>query len=140
MPMEISFSDQQTNQSEPKVPPPPSLEVNIRTMEEDLKTLRQSGGEVKSSGAQINIEPSSEMAAREKISITGYSGPEKPIFETAPSILPNAPAGRAPASAGPAEKAGGQTSWKKMLIVVVAAIWIIGLALVGYFVIWPLFK
>lgn len=119
-----------SNLTGPKVPPPPALEINIRTMENDLRALSESGGELKNAGAQMKIESSPEMASRDKISIPGYAGPEKPIFETTAPIVP--------ASAGQVKTNSSGVNFKKVIISLIVLIWLAGLALLGYFVIWPM--
>ncbi|AKM78625.1 MAG: hypothetical protein UX49_C0005G0029 [Candidatus Wolfebacteria bacterium GW2011_GWC2_46_275] len=126
--------DNQTNPTqdpaapEKKVPEPPALEIDIRTMESDLKAFREGGGEVPTQGAQEAFASQRDAAPQ----APAYTGPEKPLFETpmAPQ-MPTVPIQKAPQ---------GQTSSGTMnmvLITIGIVIGIVGLGLLGYFVVFP---
>jgi len=91
-------------------------EVAIRTMDSDMKTFEQSGGEM--AMAQAVSLPESEPES--KFEISGYTGPEKPIFNPAP----------APAIAGPAK-------WRPIAVFIGILAIIIIFGFLGYFVISP---
>ena len=120
--------DTQTNptttpdRQEAKVPEPPALEIDIRTMESDIKAFKEGGGEVPTAGAQETLVSQRTEEARPGIA-PAYTGPEKPMFET-PAVSASQP----PASTG---------TKKAMLITVGAVIGVIGLGLLGYFVLFP---
>lgn len=125
--------DNKTNPTTPesKVPEPPALEIDIRTMESDIKAFKEGGGEVPTEGAQESFA-SQRPDDMQKAPAPAYTGPEKPLFET--PVTPVAPVQQIPQ----------QTStgtMKMVLITVGVIIGIVGLGLLGYFVLFPyLFK
>lgn len=125
--------DTQTNQpttpdkQESKVPEPPALEIDIRTMESDIKAFKEGGGEVPTAGAQETLASQRQDEVQRSVA-SAYSGPEKPMFET-----PVAPVSVPQASSG--------TNNKILLITIGAIVGVIALGLLGYFVLFPvLFK
>jgi len=124
--------DMQTNPTTPmdkqdaKVPEPPALEIDIRTMESDIKAFKEGGGEVPTAGAQETIASQRQEEMRPGAA-PAYTGPEKSMFE-APAV----PVAQPQASSGAA---------KTVMITAGIVIGVIGLGLLGYFVLFPfLFK
>lgn len=128
--------DNQTNptpeKQESKVPEPPALEIDIRTMESDIKAFKEGGGETPTAGVQEAFV--SQRDEMQQTTAGAYTGPEKPLFET-PVAVPQprvATAPSAPASTG---------VMKAVLITIGIIVLVIGLGLLGYFVLFPkLFK
>lgn len=116
------------NKQESKVPEPPALEIDIRTMESDIKAFKEGGGEVPTAGMQETVATQRQDEVRPGAA-PAYTGPEKPMFET--PAMPVAPA---------ASQAPSGTR-NVVLITVGIVIGVIGLGLLGYFVLFPyLFK
>ncbi len=109
----------------PKVAAPPNPEVAIRTMDSDVKTLEQSGGE----GVLPETISLPDSEAEPKFEISGYTGPEKPIFSSAAPISEEAMA--------KTESETKESKWKLIGIIlgILAIIAVFGL--LGYFVISP---
>ncbi|MBI3638155.1 hypothetical protein HY227_00220 [Candidatus Wolfebacteria bacterium] len=117
-------------QKKTNVPEPPEPEVSIRTMDSDIKSLEQSGGqlpvgEIINSPA-IKREEENEESAFSEIGAPGYTGPEKAIFEETMA----------------AQQAGGNETQginKIKLAVIVAGILVIAaiFGILGYYVISP---
>lgn len=108
-----------------KIPEPPQMEVDIRTMESDLKAFQESGGEVPGTGTRKVFTPRAQevSGAEPGLKIRGYSGPEKAIFDSEDSTI----------------AAQEINSGTKMIIMVGVVVGIIvGLGLLGYYVIFPL--
>ena len=89
------------NQPEEKneIPTPPPAKVSVRTMESDIKSMQEGGGQMPQPYiTEINQQPKEEDKTPEEISfqapalesnIAGYTGPEEPIFQAeAPTPLP----------------------------------------------------
>lgn len=91
------------NQPEVKneVPTPPPAKVSVRTMQSDIKSIQEDGGQMpKPYIAEINQQPKEkeETSASKEVSfqapmfgagVSGYSGPEEPMFQAkTPSPLP----------------------------------------------------
>ncbi|OGM92680.1 hypothetical protein A2372_00540 [Candidatus Wolfebacteria bacterium RIFOXYB1_FULL_54_12] len=124
--------DTQTNpttapdKQEGKVPEPPALEIDIRTMESDIKAFKEGGGEVPTAGAQEAFASQRQEDVRPGIA-PAYTGPEKPMFET-----PAVPVSQSQESSG---------TVKPLMIIAGIVVGAIGLGLLGYFVLFPfLFK
>lgn len=111
-----------TAAQEGKVPEPPAAEIDIRTMESDIKAFKEGGGEVPTEGVQESFA-SQRPDDTQRAVVPAYTGPEKPLFET-----PAAPVAPATASTG---------SLKAILITIGVVIGIIGVGLLGYFVLFP---
>ncbi len=140
-------------------------------MESDAESIRQSGGEAPT--PRTFIPPESERRTEEKpkveatLNIPGYTGPEKPIFESKPSIPANQPTpSDSPTTAPPpiqpaaqqtpppapmpttpqptpaAQQPAAQTQkspvFKTVALITGIIAAIVGLGILGYFVIFPL--
>ncbi len=107
-----SFTERPRAPSLDKVPPPPAREVDIRSFESDMSSLKESGG-----GA-----PASKTIRLEELK------EEAPIFhpETA-NQLP-----------GMEIEVPSRAGIKKMFKIIGAVVLVIGLGLLGYFVIYPI--
>lgn len=115
-----------TTQQDNKIPEPPALEIDIRTMESDIKAFNEGGGEVPTEGVQESMV-SHRPDDAPKSAASAYTGPEKPLFEA-----PATPV--TPASAQPqASKGMGKT----LALTIAIIVGIIVLGLLGYFVIFP---
>lgn len=117
-----------------KVPEPPALEIDIRTMESDIKAFKEGGGETPTGGTQEAFvsERPDDMQKTTAGMAPAYTGPEKPLFET--PATPVAPMQQ------PEQRASTGTL-KTVLVIVGIIIAIVGLGLVGYYVLFPyLFK
>jgi hypothetical protein len=128
--------DNQTNptttseKQESKVPEPPALEIDIRTMESDIKAFKEGGGETPTAGVQEAFV--SQRDGMQQAPAAAYAGPEKPLFETPVAVQQPrvAPSTSAPTS-----------TLKVILITASIIIAVAGLGLLGYFVLFPqLFK
>lgn len=114
-----------------KIPEPPAPEIDIRTMESDLRAFKEGGGELPGAGVRTVFTPTSfneeernekELAQQPINEIPGYSGPEKPIFEIEES------------SSGQ-----NQRNFIKFIFLIIGIlVGIIGLGLLGYYVIFPM--
>ena len=111
------------------VPEPPPLEIDIRTMESDIKAFQEGGGEVPTEGVQEAVPSHREGSSVQQVVTPAYTGPEKPLFETPAVTTPVAPQPSAPKQAN------------MMLIIAGVVVGVIALGLLGYFVLFPiLFK
>lgn len=110
-----------------KVPEPPALEIDIRTMESDIKAFKEGGGEVPTEGAQETIA-TQRPADVQKAAAPAYTGPEKPLFETPVAPVSASQTAIQPASTG---------TMKVVLITVGIIVGVVGLGLLGYFVLFP---
>ncbi len=107
------------------IPAPPPLEIDVRTMETDIKSFKEAGGEVSGAGKQSQY---SAGAGQQNAGMPGYQGVEKPIFTPSESILSQSkPDGKAVSS-----------NAKLMMIIGGIFIAAIGLGLLGYYVIFPI--
>lgn len=127
--------DQTPEQEKKFAPAPPEPEITIRTMDSDIKSIEQGGGEVGapqifSPGGRKEDAPRQQEEVRVGLGLPGYAGPEKSIFQAPSSIGSGVP--RAPMEEG---ASGGK--WKTTAIIIGALILIVGLVLLGYFVIFP---
>ncbi len=113
---------------ESKIPEPPAAEIDIRTMESDIKAFQEGGGEVPTEGVQESFA-SQRPDDMQKAPAPAYTGPEKPLFEA-----PVAPAAPVMAPQYPQTTTG--TS-KAILITIGVVIGIVGIGLLGYFVLFP---
>lgn len=115
-------TDPASDKKDAKVPEPPALEIDIRTMESDIKAFEEGGGEVPTAGAQETIASQRQDETQATVA-PAYTGPEKAMFET---------------PAAPKTTSG---TLKAVLITVGIVMGVIGLGLLGYFVLFPyLFK
>lgn len=115
-------TDPASDKKDAKVPEPPALEIDIRTMESDIKAFEEGGGEVPTAGAQETIASQRQDETQATV-VPAYTGPEKAMFET---------------PAAPKTTSG---TLKAVLITVGIVMGVIGLGLLGYFVLFPyLFK
>lgn len=115
-----------------KIPEPPALEIDIRTMESDIKAFKEGGGEVPAEGTQESFASGRTVP----VTAPAYTGPEKPMFETPASQPVSAP--QQPAQAVSQQSTG---TMKVMLITIGIIAGVIALGLLGYFVLFPqLFK
>ncbi len=112
--------ENQNNQSANKIPAPPPVEIDIRTMESDLRDLKQTGGEVFDTGVKSTYTPNQAQQSQQEVQ--GYSGPEKPIFPS-----PESDSARSPGN-----------SLKIILISIAIFAGLIAIGLLGYFVVFPL--
>jgi hypothetical protein len=128
------MNEQQNQNNQNKQPlsvsaPPP--EITIRTLESDIESVQESGGEIPIgkpfSPSETKIETSEEKKTIEtKIDIPGYTGPEKPIFPTEGTISD--------------EVSSKKTTTIGKIIGIIIGILVIGLGfgILGYYVIFPL--
>lgn len=134
--------DNQTNpttalkKQEAQVPEPPALDIDIRTMESDIKAFKEGGGEVPTGGArEAFVSQRDDMQRTTAGAAPAYTGPEKPLFE-APAPAPRMAAPMA--SSKPGTSSG---ALKGILITIGITIAVAGVGLLGYFVLFPyLFK
>lgn len=124
MDSQVNFSNQDKD-ADNKIPEPPVLEIDIRTMDSDLKAFKQGGGEVVPGTVTKTFNPSVDETADNKASLNmpGYSGPEKGIFNPSGEIRANA--------------SGGGGYGKIIFSVVIILAVIIGLGLAGYYFVFP---
>ena len=129
--------DQTPGQEKKFAPAPPEPEVTIRTMDSDIKSIEQSGGEVGtpqvfSPGGQPSFAKDSEgkqEEVRAGLNLPGYAGPEKSIFQAQASVSsPSSP---------PSSNIQSGGKWKVTAIIIGVLILIAGLVLLGYFVVFP---
>lgn len=110
------------------IPTPPPLEIDVRTMETDIKSIQQSGGEVADSGIKSEFVAPKETVGG-GVQISGYAGPEKPIFTPSENIL---------TQSGQQQETQASGIGKLVLIIGGILIGAIGLGLLGYYVIFPM--
>ncbi|MDI6717708.1 MAG: hypothetical protein QMD86_01515 [Patescibacteria group bacterium] len=127
-------NNQNPQNTENKIPEPPPLEINVRTMESDLKAFKEGGGELSEIGTKKVFTPSpmEQQKPESGIPVSGYSGTEKPIFETTNLR-----------SVSQEQKTSiqvqnGLSAVKITLFVIGIVIVIIGLGLLGYYIISPM--
>ncbi len=80
--------DENFDQQKKEIPAPPAPEISIRTMESDIKALEQGGGEMVAPKTFSQPQPQQQQPPEKKFEISGYAGPEKPIFSPMPGIAP----------------------------------------------------
>lgn len=130
-----------------EIPTPPPAKVNVRTMQSDIKSIQEDGGQMPQPyTAEISQPLKEETKTPEEIAfqapglgsnIPGYTGPEEPIFETeASSPLPqNKEKTSAEGSAKPPKK-GSKTFALILGIAILAAI----LGMGGYYLVTKFIK
>ncbi len=125
-------------------PPPPAPQISIRTMESDIKSLEQGGGEMLApqsftpSGFQFGGQAAAvkeETNIETELNVPGYSGPEKPIFSPATSTSQPQPSIRKPEGFAMETSRSGAKWWKIVLIIIGILIVVVGFGLLGYFVV-----
>lgn len=79
----------------PRIPPPPALDIAVRTMESDIKSLETSGGTI-TAPEFFSFARDEEDVQNEGIAITGYAGPEKPVFASAARQISSGAPGMSP--------------------------------------------
>lgn len=130
---------EETQEQEKKfAPAPPAPEITIRTMNSDVKSIEQGGGEVGAAqiftpGGQSSFTKDSgdkQEEIRAGLNLPGYTGPEKSIFQSSASI--GSPRQQANSIT---EDSGGR--WKMTAVVIGVLILIVGLVLFGYYIIFP---
>ncbi len=105
-----------------EVPAPPAPEISIRTMESDIKAIAQGGGEM--AAPQTFSQP--QENSEKKFQVSGYAGPEKPIFSPMSGILPKE---------NVAEPVAEKSGWLKFSIITVLIILaVVGIGFLGYFI------
>lgn len=131
------------NQSEEKkeIPTPPPSKVNVRTMQSDIKSIQESGGQNPQPYMTEINQQKKETSAPEELSfqpselgsnIPGYVGPEEPIFKPGVPIAPLPPQQKPnkPEEAAKPPKKGSKTLIIIILTILVLAAIILG---VGYY-------
>ncbi len=104
-----------SNEQQKEVPAPPAAEVSIRTMKSDMEALEKGGGEM-AAPKTFSMAPQADEG---KFGISGYAGPEKPIFSAMPGIGPKEEA----------EAGGEKTNWLKfsaIAVVIIIAVVVVG--------------
>lgn len=122
--------DQTLNQlnQDKNIPTPPPLEIDVRTMESDIKAFQEKGGEVSETGMKSEfVAPKEDVFGN--IQISGYSGPEKAIFSPSSDIL---------SQQSQSQSTGMSSNAKLVLIIIGILIGAAGLGLLGYYVIFPI--
>lgn len=130
-----------------EIPTPPPAKVSVRTMQSDIKSIQEDGGQMPQPyTAEISQPLKEETKTPEEIAfqapglgsnIPGYTGPEEPIFKTeAPSPLPrNKEKTPTEGSAKPPKK-GSKTFALILGIAILAAI----LGMGGYYLVTKFIK
>jgi len=78
--------ESQSGKEKEKIPTPPKMKASLRTLETDVSSLRETGGQavrptiVRFGKEEAEVEEGKEE--EEELKIPGYAGPEKAIFET----------------------------------------------------------
>lgn len=108
------------------IPAPPQKEVEIRTMQSDLKAFKESGGEVSLSGERQSFaQPQAVVQAPAQTA---------PQPATSIPVENQAPVTPAPASA-PVQSSGGL---KAVLMIVAAILVIVAMGYLGYAYVFPM--
>ncbi len=108
----------------PNIPSPPPPEVGLRTMESDLKAVKESGGSISGSQLRVSVPTAIPKPEPEPFSAPEYTALEKSISQpAAPLVIPSKVK---------------SNFFKSFLIIVGILIFIGGLGLLGYFVVYPL--
>ncbi len=136
-----------TKQQKPiSPPPPPPLRINIRTMQSDIESIKQSGGEAPSpqtfTPEEFKPKTSKQKIENSEVKISlnvpSYTGPEKPIFK--PSQTPSPTTSQVPIPPLPTDQKQPKSSFIKIILIAIGVIvGIAGLGLLGYYIIFPLF-
>jgi len=109
------------------VPTPLPMEIDVRTMETDIKSFQGQGGEISETGIKSEYSATPEAEKQQISNISGYQGSEKPIFSPSGDIL---------AQQGKVSETSGNSKLILMIIGILTGV--IGLGLLGYYVIFPL--
>lgn len=109
------------------MPTPPPLEIDVRTMEGDIKSFQGQGGEISETGIKSEYSAMPDVEKQQISNVSGYQGSEKPIFSPSGDIL---------SQQGKVSETSGNS--KFILMIVGIAIGVVGLGLLGYYVIFPL--
>lgn len=114
----------QSEEEKKEIPNPPSSKVSVRTMQSDINSIKESGGQnPQPYTSELNQKPKKETPTTEETSfqptesessITGYAGPEEPIFQPGAFTSPLPPKQK-PNQAGTEAKPRKKTS--KVLII-----------------------
>ena len=124
----------------PTPPPPPPPEITLRTMKSDLEALKQTGG--------ASTAPKPFTPPELKTEMSRPTPPPPPPPPPLPKITPStfetkkttdAVKPGAPVIEEEAAMAGEKTKAKKVLLWVVVAVVAVGVGLIAYFFIYPLF-
>ncbi len=109
-----------------EIPGPPPSKVSVRTMQSDINSIQESGGQTPQPyTTELGQGPKKETKAPEEISfqpaelepnISGYVGPEEPIFQ------PSAPIGPLPPKQKTAQAEAGASPKKKTSKVLIISI------------------
>ena len=106
-------------------------EVAIRTMDSDIKAIKQGGGEA--GPAEIFNVPQAEpeeLKSNNDFNIPGYTGPEEPIFASVSSVIPN--------SASSVLSKKPRSGWWRIGAIVIGILILCAVfGLLGYYVISP---
>jgi len=143
--------DNQAEEKKEILTPPPS-KASIRTMQSDIKSILEGGGQAPQPYlAEINHQEKKEAPVEaEEISlqppqlepvIPGYTGPEEPIFQpNAPTSLPPSEKKQPPAAEISKPKISKPKGKGIKILLIISGILILGiiLGLIGYYVIAPL--
>jgi len=117
---------------------PPAPEITIRTMESDIKAVEQGGGETVAPQPFTPPEFKPEEPKIEtELNIPSYTGPEKAIFGPATGISPKEPLVSESMKIETESSKSRSSWWKIVAIIIGILIIIVGLGLLGYFVIFP---
>lgn len=117
--------DQEINQKK-SVPAPPPPEIAIRTMDSDIKSIEQSGGElIPPQPFTPEITGEEESKTGVELNVPGYTGPEKPVFTPPSVITPEVSLDKK------------SVNWKIIGIILGILTIILIFGLLGYFVIFP---
>ncbi|MBI5401735.1 hypothetical protein HZB05_02850 [Candidatus Wolfebacteria bacterium] len=123
-----SAPNQPQQPQQQNIPTPPPLEIEVRSMESDIKSFQETGGEIPGGAAKSVYTPPKQESARPEqgAQISGYQGPEKAIFTPGENLLAK-------------EAAGAKTgAGKTILIILGVLIGAVALGFLGYYVIFPL--
>lgn len=122
-------------QQKKNIPEPPPLEISMRTMEADVKSFQQEGGEIPAgSSSQVQTPSAPSEPDRPSVSIPGYQGPEKSIFSRSIDIVPDS---LQPTQFKQPEQSKSGVG-KTIVIIIGVLIGAIILGFLGYYIIFPL--
>jgi hypothetical protein len=120
------------NQQNSSAAPPPEPEIAIRTMESDLKSIEQSGGQAPKPEV---LEMKSELKPVAGIGIPGYTGPEQPIFSPTSPIPTSVEASQIQSEVSAKE---GKSKVLKTIVIIAAVLAIVAsFWFLGYYIIFP---
>ncbi|MEK7162719.1 MAG: hypothetical protein AAB696_00265 [Patescibacteria group bacterium] len=120
--------EENLNQQKSSISASPEPGITIRTMDSDVKAIKQGGGEM-IAPQFVNRE---ELKTETGFNIPGYTGPEKAIFAPAATIA-EADLGSAEEESS-TEKSG---KWKFIAIIIVILAIAIFFGFLGYSIIFP---